>query len=88
MTPAVYAACFREIAKEASLTSVIAQRAAGNTGLVGLMLESHLFPGSQPLGKDLSQLKYGVSITDACIGWDETEALLHEAAGRIPATAR
>ncbi|MGE3856469.1 MAG: 3-deoxy-7-phosphoheptulonate synthase [Dehalococcoidia bacterium] len=68
--------------------NVIAQRAAGNTGLVGLMLESHLFPGSQPLGKDLSQLKYGVSITDACIGWDETESLLNEAAERVPAAAR
>ena len=58
---------------------VIAQRAAGNAGLVGLMLESHLFPGSQPLGKDPSGLQYGVSITDACIGWDETASLLHEA---------
>ena len=67
---------------------VIAQRAAGNAGLVGLMLESHLFPGSQPLGKDLSTLKYGVSITDACIGWDETEQLLKEAAGSIPVAAR
>ncbi len=67
---------------------VIEQRAAGNLGLVGLMLESHLFPGSQPLAKDLSTLKYGVSITDACIGWDETEALLHEAADRIPVPAR
>ena len=64
---------------------VIEQRAAGNLGLVGLMLESHLFPGSQPLGPEL---KYGVSITDACIGWDETEALLHEAADRIPVPAR
>lgn len=66
---------------------VIAQRAAGNTGLVGLMLESHLFPGSQPLNKDLSTLQYGVSVTDACIGWDETAALLHEAADRIPVAA-
>ena len=66
---------------------VIAQRAAGNTGLVGLMLESHLFPGSQPLGKDPSTLQYGVSITDACIGWDETAALLLEAADRIPVPA-
>ena len=56
-------------------------------GLVGLMLESHLFPGSQPLTKDASALKYGVSITDACIGWDETEALLTEAAELVPVAA-
>ena len=40
------------------------------------MLESNLNPGSQKLCEDLSQLQYGVSITDACIGWDETEELL------------
>ena len=53
------------------------------------MLESHLFPGSQPLGKDLSQLKYGVSITDACTGWSETHEMIlraHDAlAAVIPA---
>ena len=54
----------------------IAQRAAGNEGIVGLMLESHLFPGSQKLGADPSTLQYGVSITDACIGWEDTETLL------------
>ena len=73
--------------QQIAFRDIIAQRAAGNDGVVGLMLESHLFPGSQPLGKDLSALKYGVSITDACIGWDETEALLTEAADRIPVAA-
>ena len=57
---------------------VLAQRLAGNDGIVGVMLESHLFEGSQPLG-DGKSLKYGVSITDACIGWDETESLLIDA---------
>ncbi len=73
--------------QQIAFRDVIAQRAAGNNGIVGLMLESHLFPGSQPLGKDLSALQYGVSITDACIGWDETEALLTEAAERVPVPA-
>ena len=73
--------------QQIAFRDIIAQRAVGNDGVVGLMLESHLFPGSQPLGKDLSALKYGVSITDACIGWDETEALLTEAADRIPVAA-
>ena len=59
---------------------VIAQRAAGNPGIVGLMLESHLHEGSQSLGGDPAALRYGVSITDACIGWDETAELLREAA--------
>ena len=59
---------------------VIAQRAAGNRGVIGLMLESHLNEGNQSLGDDPSALRYGVSITDACIGWDETVELLREAA--------
>ena len=74
--------------QQIAFRDIIAQRAAGNIGIVGLMLESHLFPGSQPLGMDPSALQYGVSITDACIGWDETEALLSEAAERIPVAAR
>jgi 3-deoxy-7-phosphoheptulonate synthase len=54
----------------------IAQRVAGNRNIVGLMLESNLNPGSQSLPKDLTQLRYGVSITDGCIGWEETERLI------------
>jgi 3-deoxy-7-phosphoheptulonate synthase len=52
------------------------QRRQGNDNIIGLMLESNLFPGNQPLPADLSQLRYGVSITDGCIGWEETEELL------------
>lgn len=54
----------------------VAQRAAGNHKIVGLMLESNLMPGNQKLTSDLSQLKYGISITDGCIGWEQTEELL------------
>ncbi len=64
---------------------VVAQRRAGNDLLVGLMVESHLFPGRQNLGDDPSQLEYGVSITDACISWDETNALISEAHERLAA---
>jgi 3-deoxy-7-phosphoheptulonate synthase len=56
--------------------SCVAQILAGNRSLVGLMLESHLHAGSQPIPADLSQLRYGVSITDGCIGWETTERLL------------
>jgi 3-deoxy-7-phosphoheptulonate synthase len=59
--------------------SVIEQRRAGNDALFGLMLESNINSGRQDLTADLSQLKYGVSITDECIGWAKTEELLAEA---------
>lgn len=55
---------------------VLSQRIGGNTDLVGVMLESNINPGTQKLGSDPSTLEYGVSITDACIGWDETVNLL------------
>ena len=58
---------------------VVQQRLEGNPHIQGCMLESHLLPGNQKLGADPSQLRYGVSITDACIGWEETEQLLVEA---------
>jgi len=62
--------------------SVIAQRAAGNKSLIGVMVESHLHEGNQPFPRPPSELRYGVSITDACLGWEATERLLrsgHEA---------
>jgi len=57
---------------------VIRQRTAGNSGVIGLMLESHLNEGNQSLGNP-ADLKYGVSITDACINWETTKTLLREA---------
>ncbi len=56
--------------------SVIDQRVGGTRSLIGLMVESHLSEGNQPIAKDLSQLRYGVSITDSCIGWEVTERML------------
>lgn len=58
---------------------VLGSRASGNEAVIGAMLESNIHAGNQPEGAPTS-LKYGVSITDACIGWDETEELLREAA--------
>jgi 3-deoxy-7-phosphoheptulonate synthase len=55
---------------------VIEQRVQGNANVLGLMLESNLVEGSQKLTGDLTKLRYGVSITDACTGWEETEALI------------
>jgi 3-deoxy-7-phosphoheptulonate synthase len=56
--------------------SILAQRREGNRHLIGARLESHLHFGSQPLTQDPSILKYGVSITDACMDWETTAALL------------
>lgn len=58
------------------------QIVAGNRSIVGMMLESHLHAGSQP-PNTLDKLKYGVSITDACIAWDTTEQVIQEAARRL-----
>jgi 3-deoxy-7-phosphoheptulonate synthase len=54
----------------------VAQIVDGNRSIVGLMLESHLKAGNQAIPKDLSQLEYGLSITDPCIDWQTTEDLL------------
>lgn len=62
--------------------SIIQQRAAGNRAIIGAMVESNLFEGSQPVPKSPADLIYGVSVTDACISWETTERLLrygHEA---------
>ncbi len=56
--------------------SVIRQRADGNTKLIGAMLESNLFEGNQPFETGLGNLKYGVSITDACVGWEKTVEMM------------
>lgn len=56
--------------------SVVRQRAEGNTLLIGAMLESNLFEGNQPFRPGTEELRYGVSITDECIGWDKTVELL------------
>jgi 3-deoxy-7-phosphoheptulonate synthase len=58
---------------------VIHQIRQGNQSIVGLMIESHINEGSQSSDLPLSEMKYGVSITDACISWDTTETLLRHA---------
>src|SRR5574343_220753 len=58
------------------LENVANQILEGNNSIVGLMVESHLGWGNQSIPKNLCDLKYGVSITDACIDWDTTEKSL------------
>ncbi len=63
---------------------VIDQRVAGNNNIVGVMLESHLNSGNQALNEASPEiLKYGVSITDACLGWEETKDTLLEAYNKL-----
>jgi len=50
---------------------------------IGAMMESHLSPGNQKLNGGAAGLKYGVSITDQCIGWEETAELLTWAYERL-----
>jgi 3-deoxy-7-phosphoheptulonate synthase len=63
----------------------------GNRSIVGLMLESHLNGGSQPLPADLSLLRYGVSVTDACLDWATTQEIVcraHDKLGQLIASRR
>ena len=62
---------------------VVAQIAAGNRSLIGLMIESNLKAGNQKLSANPEEMAYGVSVTDACIDWETTEALLLEVAGSL-----
>ena len=58
--------------------SLIEQRLSGNTALIGAMVESYLHEGNQPIPRSLSDLRYGVSITDSCLGWEATERILRQ----------
>ncbi|MGB1458492.1 3-deoxy-7-phosphoheptulonate synthase [Spongiibacter marinus] len=60
------------------MENVTNQIIEGNTSIIGLMIESNLKPGNQKIPADLSELEYGVSVTDGCIGWEETEAALRD----------
>lgn len=65
------------------LEDVAEQIRSGNNSIIGVMLESNLEAGNQPIPADLDDLKYGVSITDACINWDATETLLRDFAALV-----
>ena len=58
---------------------VVDQVVAGSNAICGMMVESNLFEGNQKIPEDLSQLKYGVSVTDACIDWPTSEEIILEA---------
>jgi 3-deoxy-7-phosphoheptulonate synthase len=63
--------------------NVVSQVLEGNRSLIGVMLESNINAGNQAIPADLSELKYGVSVTDACIDWSTTEELLRRMAQKM-----
>ena len=65
------------------LRAVLEQVTAGNTSIMGAMLESNLVAGNQPFPQPREKLRPGVSITDGCIDWPTTEALVRELHARL-----
>lgn len=63
--------------------NVIQQIIDGNTSIIGLMLESNLYEGNQPITEKVEDLKYGVSVTDKCISWEETERIILDAYAKL-----
>jgi 3-deoxy-7-phosphoheptulonate synthase len=74
------------------MRDVIHQIREGNRSIVGLMVESFIEAGSQPIPEDRSKLRYGCSVTDACVGWQTTVEMLRSAhevlRGVLPARGR
>ncbi len=69
--------------KDPSLQPLVAENVThqimdGNSSIVGLMIESNIGHGNQKLSADRNEMQYGVSVTDGCIGWDETERCIRD----------
>jgi len=62
--------------QEIVVRDILSQKKHGNKSIKGLMLESSLKEGHQEIPENLDKLEYGVSITDSCIGWEETEKII------------
>ncbi|WP_018150617.1 3-deoxy-7-phosphoheptulonate synthase [Leeia oryzae] len=65
------------------MTDCINQIRDGNQSIVGLMIESNIEAGNQSIPEDLSQLKYGCSVTDACVDWATTEQMIRDSAALL-----
>src|SRR5512145_1321388 len=61
------------------MRDVVHQIREGNRSIVGFMVESFIEAGNQSIPADLSKLKYGCSVTDACVGWDTPVAMFRDA---------
>jgi len=69
--------------QEGVLKNLVEQIQSGSKHIKAVMIESNLYEGNQSIPVDKSQLKYGVSVTDKCIGWQDTERIIKEAAERL-----
>ena len=58
------------------IDDISSQIASGNKSVFGVMLESNLFSGKQKILDNKDDMKYGVSVTDGCIDWEETEKVI------------
>ena len=65
------------------LKDVTHQILEGNQSIIGVMLESHINKGNQSIPKDLSELRYGVSVTDACPDWETTATAIRDMANKL-----
>jgi len=89
MVDCSHANSFKQHARQEEVwQNLISQRVEGCQPLIGVMIESHLFEGSQPIPANASNLRYGVSLTDACLGWEVTERMLRHGAERLRAERR
>ncbi len=75
-----HANCYKDPAMQPLVMSdCVHQVREGNRSIVGLMVESNIEAGNQPIPDDLSQLRYGCSVTDPCVDWPTTEAMIRKA---------
>ena len=65
------------------MADVVNQVRLGNQSLIGVMIESNIEAGNQSIPADLSQLKYGCSVTDGCVDWASTEKMIRDAANLL-----
>jgi 3-deoxy-7-phosphoheptulonate synthase len=65
------------------MADVVNQVRLGNQSLIGVMIESNIEAGNQSIPADLSQLKYGCSVTDGCVDWATTEKMIRDAANLL-----
>jgi 3-deoxy-7-phosphoheptulonate synthase len=70
------------------MADVVNQVRFGNKSLVGVMIESNIVAGKQSIPEDLSQLKYGCSVTDGCVGWETTEKMIRDTAAQLRGVLR
>ncbi|MDD4931944.1 MAG: 3-deoxy-7-phosphoheptulonate synthase [Methylacidiphilaceae bacterium] len=73
----------RPAVQEVVLGSILEQRVRGTAAILGAMLESYLYEGNQRIPEDLTQLRYGLSVTDPCLSWETTEKMLRQSSRRI-----